>query len=173
MMNLMKQKLNKKGFTLAELLVVVAIIAILAAVAFPLFSSQLERSRESTDLANARSANSVAVGAYSMYGGTGAVTFTFGMDKSGNLGIVAVDPDTAPSGGTTAGLRDIKSFNDKGKLTESNPKKGADMAQSQKCIKAGELKVTVTNGAVTANTWQTALGAEASTTSPSAGTSGT
>ena len=172
-MNLMKQKLNKKGFTLAELLVVVAIIAILAAVAFPLFSSQLERSRESTDLANARSASSVAVGAYSMYGGTGTVTFTFGMDKSGNLGIVAVDPATAPSGGTTSGLRDIKSFDAKGKLTESNPKKGADMAQSQKCIKAGELKVTVTDGAVTSNTWQAALGAEASTTSPSAGTSGT
>ena len=165
-MNLMKQKLNKKGFTLAELLVVVAIIAILVAVAFPLFSSQLERSRESTDLANARSASSVAVGAYSMYGGTGTVTFTFGMDKSGTLGIVAVDPATAPSGGTTSGLRDLDSF----KLTDSSAKKGADMAQSQKCIKAGELKVTVTNGAVTANTWQAALGAEASTTSPSAGT---
>ena len=169
-MNLMKQKLNKKGFTLAELLVVVAIIAILAAVAFPLFSSQLERSRESTDLANARSASSVAVGAYSMYGGTGAVTFTFGMDKSGTLGIVAVDPATAPSGGTTSGLRDLDSFESKGMLTDSSAKQGAVMAQSQKCIKAGELKVTVTNGAVTANTWQAALGAEASTTSPSAGT---
>ena len=169
-MNLMKQKLNKKGFTLAELLVVVAIIAILAAVAFPLFSSQLERSRESTDLANARSASSVAVGAYSMYGGTGAVTFTFGMDKSGTLGIVAVDPATAPSGGTTSGLRDLKSFESKGKL-DSSAKQGAEMAQSQKCIKAGELKVTVTDGAVTANTWQAALGAEASTTSPSPSTS--
>lgn len=169
-MNLMKQKLNKKGFTLAELLVVVAIIAILVAVAFPLFSSQLERSRESTDLANARSASSVAVGAYSMYGGTGTVTFTFGMDKSGTLGIVAVDPATAPSGGTTSGLRDIKSFNDKGKLTESNPKQGADMAQSQDCIKAGELKVIVTDGAVTSNTWQAALGAPAASPSPSAGT---
>ena len=170
-MNLMKQKLNKKGFTLAELLVVVAIIAILAAVAFPLFSSQLERSRESTDLANARSASSVAVGAYSMYGGTGTVTFTFGMDKSGTLGIVAVDPATAPSGGTTSGLRDIESFKSEGMLTEkSNPKKGAAMAQSQKCIEAGELTVTVTNGAVTANTWQAALGAPAGSPSPSSGT---
>ena len=165
-MNLMKQKLNKKGFTLAELLVVVAIIAILAAVAFPLFSSQLERSRESTDLANARSASSVAVGAYSMYGGTGTVTFTFGMDKSGNLGIVAVDPATAPSGGTTSGLRDLDSF----KLTDSSAKQGAHMAQSQKCIKAGELKVTVEDGAVIANTWQAALGAPAASPSPSSGT---
>lgn len=47
---------SKKGFTLAELLVVVAIIAVLVAVAIPVFSSQLEKSREATDLANVRSA---------------------------------------------------------------------------------------------------------------------
>ena len=48
--------LNKKGFTLAELLIVVAIIAVLVAIAIPIFTNQLEKSRESTDLANARSA---------------------------------------------------------------------------------------------------------------------
>lgn len=46
---------NKKGFTLAELLIVVAIIAVLVAIAIPIFSSQLERSREATDMANIRS----------------------------------------------------------------------------------------------------------------------
>ena len=46
----------KKGFTLAELLIVVAIIAVLVAVSIPIFTSQLEKSRESTDLANARAA---------------------------------------------------------------------------------------------------------------------
>ena len=45
---------NKKGFTLAELLIVVAIIAVLVAIATPIFTSQLEKSRESTDVANAR-----------------------------------------------------------------------------------------------------------------------
>ena len=43
------------GFTLAELLIVVAIIAVLVAVAIPVFSSQLEKSREATDTANIRS----------------------------------------------------------------------------------------------------------------------
>ena len=49
-------KMNKKGFTLAELLIVVAIIGVLTAIAIPVFTTQLEKSREATDLANVRSA---------------------------------------------------------------------------------------------------------------------
>ena len=54
----MKKILRKanKGFTLAELLIVVAIIAVLVAISIPIFSSQLEKSREAADLANVRSA---------------------------------------------------------------------------------------------------------------------
>lgn len=50
----MKNKCN--GFTLAELMIVVAIIGVLVAVSIPVFSQQLEKSREATDLANVRSA---------------------------------------------------------------------------------------------------------------------
>ena len=50
------KKNNNKGFTLAELLIVVAIIAVLTAIAIPVFTTQLEKSREATDLANMRSA---------------------------------------------------------------------------------------------------------------------
>ena len=46
----------RKGFTLAELLIVVAIIAVLVAIAIPIFTSQLEKSRESVDLSNVRAA---------------------------------------------------------------------------------------------------------------------
>ena len=35
---------NKKCFTLAELLIVVAIIGVLVAISIPIFSSQLEKS---------------------------------------------------------------------------------------------------------------------------------
>lgn len=51
-----KIRTNKKGFTLAELLIVVAIIGVLVAISIPIFTSQLEKSREATDLANLRAA---------------------------------------------------------------------------------------------------------------------
>ena len=55
------KKLNKnKGFTLAELLIVVAVIAVLAAISIPVFTGRLETSREGTDIANLRSAYAVA-----------------------------------------------------------------------------------------------------------------
>ncbi len=49
------KKMNKKGFTLAELLIVVAIIAVLVAIAIPVFSSQLSKAKAATDAANIRS----------------------------------------------------------------------------------------------------------------------
>ena len=59
----MFKKLNKKGFTLAELLIVVAIIGVLVAVSIPIFTSQLEKARYATNLANCRSAKAAAVSA--------------------------------------------------------------------------------------------------------------
>ena len=53
---LKKIRENKKGFTLAELLIVVAIIAVLVAISIPVFTTQLEKSREATDAANIRAA---------------------------------------------------------------------------------------------------------------------
>ena len=52
----MKKLNTKAGFTLAELLIVVAIIAVLVAIAIPVFTTRLEASRETTDIANLRSA---------------------------------------------------------------------------------------------------------------------
>ena len=52
----MRKMKNSKGFTLMEMLIVVAIIAVLVAVMIPTMTSALEKSREAADLANTRSA---------------------------------------------------------------------------------------------------------------------
>ena len=55
---------NRKGFTLAELLIVVAIIAVLVAISIPIFTSQLEKSRFAVDQANVRNAEAAASAEY-------------------------------------------------------------------------------------------------------------
>lgn len=60
----MKKIKNNKGFTLMEMLIVVAIIAILVAIAIPSFTAQLEKAREAADIANIRSAYAEAMVKY-------------------------------------------------------------------------------------------------------------
>lgn len=54
MMLLNVQKNRKHGFTLAELLIVVAIVGILVAISIPIFSMQLHKARVAADWANLR-----------------------------------------------------------------------------------------------------------------------
>lgn len=51
---LSKIKKNEKGFTLMEMLIVVAIIAVLVAIAIPTFTSSLNKAKTATDAANIR-----------------------------------------------------------------------------------------------------------------------
>ena len=54
------KKMNRKGFTLVEMLVVIAIIAILVAVIIPTVSSSTSKAKAATDAANLRSAKAAA-----------------------------------------------------------------------------------------------------------------
>ena len=47
-------KRNQKGFTLMEMLIVVAIIAVLVAIAIPVYTSQMHKVRVAADKANVR-----------------------------------------------------------------------------------------------------------------------
>ena len=61
-MEKLKAKLKKQGgFTLVEMLIVVAIIAILIAISIPLVNGALEKARDATDQANERAAKAEAL----------------------------------------------------------------------------------------------------------------
>ena len=81
---------NRKGFTLAELLIVVAIIAVLVAIAIPVFTTQLEKSREATDIANVRSAYAGQMAEFIANGTAADVTVTAKQQQAGWQGPAGV-----------------------------------------------------------------------------------
>ena len=83
-----KKLSNKKGFTLAELLVVVAIIAVLVAVSIPIFSAQTKKATVATNQANARAAKAAAVTAVLGNGTSAAGIYSYDI-KTGTATIVA------------------------------------------------------------------------------------
>ena len=60
---------NKKGFTLMEMLIVVAIIVILVAISIPTFSGSLNEAKESADAANLRAAKAQATSQFMLCNG--------------------------------------------------------------------------------------------------------
>ena len=55
---------RKKGFTLAELLIVVAIISVLVAVSVPVFTAQRRKAVDAVNKANIRAAKAMALAAF-------------------------------------------------------------------------------------------------------------
>lgn len=71
----MEEKQNRKGFTLGELLIVGAIIAVLVAISIPIFHHQQRKARLAANQANARDAEEMAVANYLTDGMTSTVYF--------------------------------------------------------------------------------------------------
>ena len=81
-------KMNKKGFTLIEMLVVIAIIAILVAIVIPVVGNSTEKAKEAKDAANIRSA--IAEVTTSMLSGTTA-SETVSISQTGSFDTMAAD----------------------------------------------------------------------------------
>lgn len=117
----MLEKRNQKGFTLMEMLIVVAIIAILVAVSIPVFTSQLDKAKTATDDANVRAAKAVAVsqyltGEYTVDGlkVTTAITYPYTVYYNATNGALAstaakaiVSPETTGYGKSSANNGDV------------------------------------------------------------------
>ena len=102
---------NKKGFTLAELLIVVAIIGVLVAISIPIFTSQLEKSRDAVTLSNIRAAYAEVQAAYLTQdtNASGAQTIkqngqTITINKVGEDGKQDVTIDNVVAKGQSEGL---------------------------------------------------------------------
>ncbi len=75
------QKRGVSGFTLMEMLIVVAIIAVLVAIAIPVMTAQLNNAKAETDAANIRSGYASA----NVEILNGSTATTFGLNKDGSV----------------------------------------------------------------------------------------
>ena len=92
-------KMKNKGFTLAELLIVVAIIAILVAISLPLFSSQIAKANLQADQTHVSAAKASAVAEYLDTNSHDTITYYFDAgiamaNKNNSEGIVGYGKST-------------------------------------------------------------------------------
>lgn len=94
-----KEKMNNKGFSLVELIIVIAIMAVLVVVLAPQYLKYVEKSRNSTDISNATS----AVTACQVYAADPDATTPFPANKTFTITVdktkAVVDGDAKASAG--------------------------------------------------------------------------
>lgn len=121
------KKNNNKGFTLMEMLIVVAIIAVLVAIAIPVFTNQLEKAREATDAANIRSA----------YAEVMACALTGSADKTN--GVTRTESD-----GVYTWTKTVKPVQKQADWQMGQPEIGG--VKNVKAITTGEWTISFTDG---------------------------
>ena len=134
---------NKKGFTLAELLVVVAIVGILVAISIPVFTAQLGKARRATNQANLRAAKAAAVAEYLTSDDTQGADKFYEYLTSESEGTKNYNYDIATGKAT---VTDNKVATTERKLDDSDTSSGTAVDGSDKYTKFSVTVTTTTNG---------------------------
>ena len=104
-----KKEMNNKGFSLVELIIVIAIMAILVGVLAPQFIKYVEQSRESTDLQNIDEYKTAIEAGVADGSITSDVTITI---SGGDTATISANADLSayglPTSGTTKALKSKK-----------------------------------------------------------------
>ena len=136
---------NNKGFSLVELIIVIAIMAVLVAVLAPQYTKYVEKSRESTDISAVDSivgaCKTVAIDP-NTYDQANAAGFTVTWAKNGNISVTAGD-NTAKV--LNAAIQDLVGQN-------VAPKSKACIAEDTKVTISATGNVTVEGGILRATT---------------------
>lgn len=128
---------NRKGFTLAELLIVVAIIAVLVAISIPIFTSQMTKAKIAVDQSNVRSAKAAAAAEYMTNDESGDVKYIYDGSKVIKLG----DNSSSNTSYMTADLRNLLSKDGYGKADGKDNKNSETGASGSP--KGGYVEVTI------------------------------